>query len=88
VFGGTHYAYCGSNTGYFASVFYTAPAAINAVIMAYGVTLPKVDRASFVQTYGALTDAGKVYISGIATILGMTKGTYCEVVGHIALNKT
>jgi hypothetical protein len=55
--------------------------------MAYGVTLPKVDRASLIQTYGALTDAGKVYISGIATTLGLTKGTYCEVVGHIAINK-
>jgi hypothetical protein len=87
VFGGTHYAYCGSNTGYFASVFYTAPAATNAVLMAYGVTLPTVARTAFYQTYGALTDAGKVYISGIATTLGMTKGAYCEVVGHIAINK-
>lgn len=86
VFGGRHFAYCGGN-GYFATVFYTAPTAINAVLMAYGVTLPKADRASLVQTYGALTDAGKVYISGIATTLGLTKGTYCEVVGHIAINK-
>lgn len=88
IFGGTHYAYCGINTGnYFASVFYTAPAATNAVLMAYGVTLPKVDRTSYKQTYAALTDAGKVYISGIATTLGMTKGAYCEVMGHIAINK-
>jgi hypothetical protein len=86
VFGGNHYAYCGGN-GYFATVFYTAPTATNAVLMAYGVTLPKVDRAPLIQTYGALTDAGKVYISGIATTLGLTKGTYCEVVGHIAINK-
>lgn len=86
VFGGSHYAYCGGN-GNFATVFYTAPAATNAVLMAYGVTLPKVDRASFVQTYGALTDAGKVFISGITTTLGMTKGNYCEVVGHISINK-
>lgn len=88
VFGGEHFAYCGNNSGKFATVFYTAPTATNAVIMAYGVTLPKVDRTSSVQTYAALTDAGNVYISGIATTLGMTKGTYCEVVGHIAVNKT
>lgn len=86
VFGGNHYAYCGGGN-YFASVFYTAPSATNAVLMAYGVTLPKVDRTSYVQTYAALTDAGKVYISGIATTLGITKGTFCEVVGHIAINK-
>jgi hypothetical protein len=86
VFGGSHYAYCGGN-GNFATVFYTAPAATNAVLMAYGVTLPKVDRAALIQTYGALTDAGKVYISGITTTLGLTKGANCEVYGHIAINK-
>jgi hypothetical protein len=86
VFGGSHYAYCGGN-GNFATVFYTAPAATNAVLMAYGVTLPKVDRTSLIQTYGALTDAGKVYISGITTTLGLTKGANCEVYGHIAINK-
>jgi hypothetical protein len=87
IFGGRHLAYCADNSNYFATVFYTAPTAANAVIMAYGVNLPTVARTSYRQTYGALTDAGEVYISGITTTLGMTKGEHCEVVGHIAINK-
>ncbi len=87
VIGGTHYAYCGGGSSFFSSVFYTSPAATNAVLMAYGVNLPTVGSGALRQTYGALTDAGKVFISGITTTLGMTKGTNCEVVGHIAINK-
>lgn len=87
VFGGNHYAYCGDSTNYHASVFYTAAGAANAVIMAYGVTLPTVARTAFYQTNGARINAGKVYISGIVTTLALTKDANCEVVGHIQINK-
>lgn len=87
VFGGTHYAYCGDASNYHASVFYTAASALNAVLMAYGVNVPKVDRSGLYQTNAARVNAGKVYISGITTTLALTKDANCEVVGHIAINK-
>lgn len=88
VFGGSHYAYCADNTNYLSSVFYTAPASTNAVIMAYGVNLPKVALSGFYQTNASRVNAGKVFISGITTTLPLSTGTNTEVVGHISINKT
>lgn len=87
VFGGTHYAYSGNNSGNFSSVFYTAGSAANAVIMAYGVNLPIVALEGFYQTNASRINAGKVYISGITTTLSLTNNEYCETNGHIAINK-
>ena len=88
VFGGNHYAYCANPSNNVASVFYTAAGATDAVIMAHGVNLPTVALSGFYQTNAARINAGKVYISGITTTLALNKDASCEVVGHIALNKT
>ena len=88
VFGGMHYAYKGGYTGNFSSVFYTAAGASNAVIMAYGVTLPTVELSGYYQTNASRINAGKCYISGITTTLAITANEYCETNGHIAINKT
>lgn len=88
VFGGTHYAYSGNNSGNFSSVFYTAGGATNAVIMAYGVNIPTVALSGYYQTNASRINAGKCYISGITTTLAITNNEYCETNGHIALNKT
>lgn len=87
VFGGSHYAYCADPSNYHASVFYTAAAATNAVIMAYGVNLPTVALDSFYQTNAARINAGKVYISGITTTLAISSNAYIETRGHISINK-
>lgn len=88
VYGGTHYAYCGNGATYHASVFYTAAAAANAAIMAYGVNLPTVGRDNFYQTNGARINAGKCFISGITTTLALTQDANSTINGHIAINKT
>lgn len=87
VFGGNHYAYCGDPSNYHASVFYTAATAANAVLMAYGVNLPKVELNSFYQTNAARINAGNVYISGITTTLAVSNNEFCETNGLIAINK-
>lgn len=87
IYGGDHYAYCGNSTTYHASVFYTAAAAVNAVLMAYGVNLPIVSRSAFYQTNAARINAGKVYISGITTTLAITNNEYTETNGHISISK-
>lgn len=87
VFGGMHYAYKGSSTGNFSSVFYTAASATNAVIMAYGVNLPTVALSGYFQTNASRINAGKCFISGITTTLAITENEYCETNGHININK-
>lgn len=87
VFGGMHYAYKGSSTGNFSSVFYTAAGATNAVIMAYGVNLPTVALSGYYQTNASRINAGKCFISGITTTLAITANEYCETNGHININK-
>lgn len=87
VFGGTHYAYCGDASNYHASVFYVATNATNAVLMAYGVNLPTVARGAFYQTNAARINAGKVYISGITTMLAISENAHIETNGHISISK-
>ena len=88
VFGGTHYAYSGNNSGNFSSVFYTAAGATNAVIMAYGVNLPTVALSGYYQTNASRINAGMCYISGVTTTLALTNNTNTVTNGHIAINKT
>lgn len=87
VFGGSHYAYCGDPSNYHSSVFYTATGAVNGVIMAYGVNIPKVENATLYQTNASRVNGGKVYISGITTTLAVSANEYCETNGHIKINK-
>ena len=87
VYGGNHYAYCKDNASKYSTVFYTAAADTNAVIMAYGINAPTVARSGFYQTNATRINAGKVYISGITTTLAVTKDANNEIVGHISLNK-
>lgn len=87
VYGGNHYAYCKDNASKYSTVFYTAAADTNAVIMAYGINVPTVARSGFYQTNATRINAGKVYISGITTTLAVTKDANNEIIGHISLNK-
>lgn len=88
VFGGNHYAYCSDPSNFHASIFYTAAAATNAVIMAHGVNVPTVAMNGFYQTNASRINAGKCYISGITTTLALTNNANTETNGHIAINKT
>lgn len=88
VYGGNHYAYCKYVSGIFSSVFYIAGSDTSAVIMAHGVNCPTVARDLFDQTNAARANGGNVYISGITTTLAIGSDEFCEVVGHISINKT
>lgn len=87
VYGGTHYAYCANNSAQYSSVFYTAASATNAVIMAFGVNVPTVERSGFYQTNASRINAGKCFISGITTTLALTKDASSEISGHISISK-
>lgn len=88
VYGGKHLAYCANTTAHFSSVFYVAAGGASAVIMAYGVNLPTVERDYFYQTNSVRVNAGKTFIAGITTTLAMSGSANFEISGHISISKT
>lgn len=86
LFGGTYLAYGKTSTGISSAICHTSASDVDAVLMAYNIHCPTVNRENYTQGFLSVANAGTTYINGCVSRLS-SSGDYNQIVGLVNRSK-